>query len=123
PSPPMPRSDIIRDAKEDASGIFAGVSARTKNLFPEQKYWPLRDAGGHLRLSPGRHAIAVGAEGVGTKPELAERRSTLEDNAVVFDTLAFDVVAMVADDAARDGHFTVGIVNALDVNDAKDPAF
>ncbi|HND52135.1 MAG TPA: AIR synthase-related protein, partial [Pirellulaceae bacterium] len=64
----------------------------------------------------------------GTKPELIERLFTASVSAgrpdySLFERPAHDVVAMVADDAARHGHFTIGIVNCVDVNSADDAEF
>jgi len=116
--------DISPDAKEVASHTFADVVYATRYNFPEAAYRP-EYRNERYSLSPGPHRIIAGADGIGTKPELAERLATMNPNmsAEYFEGLAHDVIAMVADDAARDGHFVLGIMNALDVNSAEDPEF
>jgi len=53
--------------------------------------------------------IAITSDGIGTKIELAERVDT-------YDTLGFDLVAMVVDDLAAIGAQPVGLSNVLDVD-------
>lgn len=60
-----------------------------------------------------RH-VGVTTDGIGTKVEVAERQGR-------FDTLGWDLVAMVVDDLAANGSEPVAVVNCLDV-DRIDPA-
>lgn len=113
---------LVPDSKELAGNAFARVVARTRDCFPDPAYRPIDDGGG-TRVLTGRHALSVNSDGTGTKPELAERLFDATGNTVYFERPAHDVVAMVADDAARSGHFTVGIVNCVDVNSADHPGF
>jgi len=53
--------------------------------------------------------IGMSSDGIGTKIELAERLKK-------YDTIGFDLVAMVADDLAANGIETVNISNILDVD-------
>lgn len=53
--------------------------------------------------------IGMSSDGIGTKIELAERSG-------IYDTLGFDLVAMVADDLAANGLETVNFSNILDVD-------
>ncbi|MBD3224244.1 MAG: phosphoribosylformylglycinamidine cyclo-ligase [Caldithrix sp.] len=53
--------------------------------------------------------IGISSDGIGTKIELAERTG-------IYDTLGFDLVAMVADDLAANGLQTVNLSNILDVD-------
>lgn len=53
--------------------------------------------------------IASTTDGIGTKVEIAERTRT-------YDTLAFDLVAMVVDDLAAAGASPVALTNVLDVD-------
>ena len=53
--------------------------------------------------------IAMTSDGIGTKAELAERTG-------IYDTLGFDLVAMVADDLAASGIEPVNLSNILDVD-------
>jgi len=59
-------------------------------------------------------SIATTSDGIGTKVELAERTG-------VYDTLGFDLMAMVVDDLAAAGATPLSITNILDV-DTIDPA-
>lgn len=113
---------VVTDAKELAGGSFAAVARSTRDLFPESAYRPVDGPGG-VRLPFGPHRLAVNSDGTGTKPELAERLAAASGDYRYFERPAFDVVAMVADDAARHGQFTVGIVNCVDVNSAENAAF
>jgi phosphoribosylformylglycinamidine cyclo-ligase len=53
--------------------------------------------------------VGITSDGIGTKIELAERTG-------IYDTLGFDLVAMVADDLAGNGIEVVNISNILDVD-------
>lgn len=57
----------------------------------------------------GNQRIGIGSDGIGTKIELAERTG-------IYDTLGFDLVAMVADDLATAGFEATSISNIIDVN-------
>lgn len=117
----IPRPVVV-DAKELAGAGFAGVVKRTSGLFPETKYRPTEDPTG-TRLQLGPHHLSVNSDGTGTKPELAERLYEATGDASYFERPAHDVVAMVADDAARHGQFTLGIVNCVDVSSAENHDF
>jgi phosphoribosylformylglycinamidine cyclo-ligase len=58
--------------------------------------------------------VAISSDGIGTKAELAERTGA-------YDSLGFDLVAMVVDDLAAVGCEPVALSNVLDV-DRPDPA-
>lgn len=57
----------------------------------------------------GNQRIGIASDGIGTKIELAERTG-------IYDTLGFDLVAMVADDLATAGFEPTNISNIIDVN-------
>lgn len=121
-----PETKVITDAKENAALTFARVIEETRNLFPERKYRPkvlkARKLNAQYGINASPHLVFGNGDGIGTKPELAERLAMDRDFGH-FESLANDVVAMVADDAARFGYFTVGIVNNLDVNSAGSQEF
>jgi phosphoribosylaminoimidazole (AIR) synthetase len=117
----IPRPVVV-DSKELAGAGFAGVVKRTGELFPDSKYRPTSDPTG-TRLYLGPHQLSVNSDGTGTKPELAERLYEATGDASYFERPAHDVVAMVADDAARHGQFTLGIVNCVDVSSADNQDF
>lgn len=60
-------------------------------------------------LTFGDQRIGIASDGIGTKIELAERTG-------IYDTLGFDLVAMVADDLATAGFEPTNISNIIDVN-------
>ena len=71
---------------------------------------PLQDDGGFTgALDMGDFLLVQNDDGVGTKMEVAERLGK-------FDTLGYDLLAMVADDAACVGAETISITNTLDTN-------
>ncbi len=77
-----------------------------KNMIGE----PVTDEGSFAgTLDMGDFYIVQGDDGVGTKMEVAERIGK-------FDTLGFDLLAMVADDAICLGAETISITNTLDTN-------
>ena len=57
----------------------------------------------------GNQRIGIGSDGIGTKIELAERTG-------IYNTLGFDLVAMVADDLATAGCESTSISNIIDVD-------
>ena len=57
----------------------------------------------------GQERIGISSDGIGTKIELAERTG-------IYDTLGFDLVAMVADDLVTAGFDPVTISNIIDVD-------
>lgn len=60
-------------------------------------------------LQFGKQRIGIASDGIGTKIELAERTQ-------IYDTLGFDLVAMVADDLATAGFEPTNISNIIDVD-------
>ncbi|MCH2023834.1 MAG: AIR synthase-related protein [Saprospiraceae bacterium] len=60
-------------------------------------------------LTFGGQRIGIASDGIGTKIELAERTG-------IYDTLGYDLVAMVADDLATAGFEPTNISNIIDVN-------
>ena len=80
--------------------------ASRKNMIGE----PVTDEGSFAgMLDMGDFYIVQGDDGVGTKMEVAERIGK-------FDTLGFDLLAMVADDVICLGAETISITNTLDTN-------
>ncbi|RLD51539.1 MAG: phosphoribosylformylglycinamidine cyclo-ligase [Bacteroidetes bacterium] len=57
----------------------------------------------------GKERIGIGSDGIGTKAELAERTG-------IYDTLGYDLVAMVADDLAAMGFEPTNLSNIIDVD-------
>ena len=91
-----------RLAYENAKKTFAS----RKGMIGE----PVEDEGGFTgALDMGDFYIVQNDDGVGTKIEAAERVKK-------FDTLGYDLVAMVADDAACIGAECVSITNTIDTN-------
>ncbi len=88
-----------------------------KNTFKGRKGMigePLKDEGGFSgALDMGDYYIVQNDDGVGTKIIIAEKIEK-------YDTMAYDLIAMVADDAACLGAETISITNTLDVNKVDD---
>ncbi|MBT3864871.1 phosphoribosylformylglycinamidine cyclo-ligase [Candidatus Peregrinibacteria bacterium] len=84
-----------------------------KNTFASRKGLigePLQDDGGFTgAMDMGDFLLVQNDDGVGTKMEVAERLKK-------FDTLGYDLLAMVADDAACVGAETISLTNTLDTN-------
>lgn len=121
-------TEVIADAKENASVSFADVIRATAENFPEPAYQLERLQLGRVSEryaigNLGNKLISGNSDGIGTKAELAERLFAATGDYSHFTNPAHDLVAMVADDAAREGHFVLGIQNNLDVNTASDPRF
>jgi len=57
----------------------------------------------------GDQRIGIASDGVGTKIEIAERTG-------IFDTIGYDLVAMVADDLVTAGFIPTNLTNVIDVN-------
>ncbi|MBT4917163.1 phosphoribosylformylglycinamidine cyclo-ligase [Candidatus Peregrinibacteria bacterium] len=97
--------------KGDAASKVAYDNA--KKTFASRKGMigePLQDDGGFTgALDMGDFLLVQNDDGVGTKIEVAERIGK-------FDTMGYDLVAMVADDAACIGAETISLSNTLDVN-------
>lgn len=71
---------------------------------------PVLDKGGFAgSLDMGDYYLVQNDDGVGTKMEIAERINK-------YDSLGFDLIAMVADDAVCIGAETISVTNTLDVN-------
>ncbi len=71
---------------------------------------PLKDDGGFSgALDMGDYYLVQNDDGVGTKIQIAEMIGK-------YDTLGYDLVAMVADDAVCMGAETISLTNTLDVN-------
>jgi phosphoribosylformylglycinamidine cyclo-ligase len=115
------------DEKGLASRTFADVIRRTRDNFPDERYRPrllvARTVNEQYGIDAGRHLIAANADGTGTKPKLAERLADWNGDPRFYEGLAFDVSAMIADDAARNGYLVPAVINCLDVNSAENPAF
>jgi len=95
--------DCSRKALSWAEKTFANRTGKPGGLAPglEEAFATI------LEFGPVR--IAVTSDGIGTKIELAERTE-------IYDTLGFDLVAMVVDDLAAVGADPVAISNILDVD-------
>lgn len=84
-----------------------------KNTFPGRKGMigqPVADEGGFTgAIDMGDYYLLQNSDGVGSKIVIAEKTGK-------FDTLGYDLLAMVVDDAACVGAETISITNTIDVN-------
>lgn len=114
---------LTNDEKSIASFEMGSVIRQTAGNFPDERFRPhLISDTGHYTIAgidPSPYSIWVTADGVGTKPQLAEGLYAGNGDPGVFETLAFDTLAMIDGDEARFGRFMVGAVEILDLNSAK----
>ncbi len=93
-------------ASKIAYSFARSTFASRKNMIGE----PVTDEGSFAgMLDMGDFYIVQGDDGVGTKMEVAERIGK-------FDTLGYDLLAMVADDVICLGAETISISNTIDTN-------
>lgn len=122
-------TELSPDQKGFASLTLGQVIAETRTNFPDPRFQPqifAETAQYHLYgINPAPYPFYVTADGIGTKPELAERLAELNRainsgraNYEHFQSLAQDTFAMVESDQARFGYFTLGIANVIDMNQA-----
>lgn len=113
--------ELPPDQKGSASLTLGEVIVRTRRNFPDKRFQPqvyLDTPQYHLYgINPYPYLIWVTADGIGTKPELAERL-TEDGDASYFESLAFDTFAMIESDEARWGRFLLGVANVVDTNTA-----
>lgn len=114
---------LTPDQKGQASLALGDVIDQTRDNFPDPRFRPI------LRATIGMYRLTTfnvypyeedtgSPDGIGTKPELAERLSIANSDPKYFEGLYFDTLAMVESDAARFGKIVLGIVNIVDVNQA-----
>lgn len=108
------------DLKIQASTIFGDVLKHTADNFPIARYRPqFKSITGFYKpgvLDTSPYGTWPTADGIGTKPELAERLYDQNRNPEVFGTLPFDLYAMIDGDAARSGMQLLGIVQEFQFN-------
>lgn len=109
----------MADYKEAGVDILAGDKASkiaykfAKSTFSSRKNMignPVTDEGSFAgMMDMGEFYLVQGDDGVGTKIEIAEKINK-------FDTMGYDLLAMVCDDAICLGAETISITNTLDTN-------
>lgn len=114
--------ELSADQKGQASSTLGDVIVQTRENFPDPRYRPqvfLDTPQYHIYgINPTPYSIWVTADGIGTKPELAERLFSYYEDPSYFESLAFDTFAMIESDEARWGRFLLGIVQIIDTNTA-----
>ncbi len=110
-SPPTDARLGDLDRKDRASAIAARYAERTHAFRAGRDGACDESLRSHYAQSTriGSARVATTTDGIGTKVELAERTR-------IYDTLAFDLVAMVTDDLAAAGATSLSITNVLDVD-------
>lgn len=121
-------NELSPDQKGQASLTLGEVIQKTRQNFPDGRYHPsvyLDTPQYHIYgIDSTPYRIWVTADGIGTKPELAERLSEVnsrmsgEPNYNRFGNLAYDTFAMIDGDEARFGRQLLGIANIIDMNEA-----
>lgn len=119
--------ELHTDEKGKASLTLGDVIKQTISNYPDPRFRPkIYEQTSHYIIAgidPSPYGFWVTADGIGTKPELAERlySESLEGLAPlpeVFESLAFDTLAMIDGDEARFGRYLVGVAEILDMNSA-----
>lgn len=113
---------LSQDEKSVASIEMGAVVRQTADNFPDVRYRPdITLATSHYTfagIDPYPYEIWPTADGIGTKPELAERLFTSDGDPSSFETLAFDTMAMVKGDEDRFGRFMLGVAEVVDWSSA-----
>lgn len=107
----MKQSGVDIDLGNECSRIAFDWAKKTFSNRPSGQGNPLPSVIGGFSsvMDFGGVKIGMSSDGIGTKIELAERTG-------IYDTIGFDLVAMVADDLAANGIETVNLSNILDVD-------
>lgn len=121
------KQELRPDEKGKASLTLGDVIRQTKDNYPDPRFRPkIYKQTSHYTIAgidSSPYSFWVTADGIGTKPELAERlytESIVDNNPTleVFEGLAFDTLAMIDGDEARFGRYMVGIAEVIDTNTA-----
>lgn len=124
----MAGTELHHDEKAKASLTLGDVIRQTAKNYPDPRFHPkIFEQTTHYTLAgidPSPYSVWVTADGIGTKPELAERlhtESIAQGNPApdLFESLAFDTLAMIDGDEARFGRYMVGVAEIVDVNSAE----
>lgn len=117
----MSETRLSPDQKGQASLNFSQVILDTQHLHPDSRFHGslIKDMGVYKigALKP-HYPIWVTTDGIGTKPELAERLATETGDSKYYESLAYDTFAMIDGDVARFGFVLAGIAHVLDYNKA-----
>ncbi len=105
------KSGVDIDLGNRASSVAYGYAKKTfRNRAGKKGQVSIKTDGSFSNLILfGKERIGIGSDGIGTKAEIAERTR-------IYDTLGFDLVAMVADDLAVMGFEPTNLSNVLDVD-------
>ena len=120
-------TELVHDEKGLASMTLGEVVRQTSGNYPDFRFHPrIYENTSHYTIAgidPSPYSFWPTADGIDPKPELAERlyaRSVVEGfpEAQLFESLAFDTLAMIDGDEARFGRYMVGAANIIDMNTA-----
>lgn len=105
------QSGVDIDLGNACSRIAYSYAKKTFSNRPAGSGNPLPGADGGFAsiMDYGGVKVGMSSDGIGTKIELAERTG-------IYNTIGYDLVAMVADDLAANGIETVNLSNILDVD-------
>lgn len=111
------------ELKSEASLLMGDVIRQTADNYPDPRFRlkVLKETTHYTiaAIDPKPYFFWPTADGIGTKPELAERLFTSDGDPANFETLFFDTAAMVEEDEYRFGRFPVGIAEVVDMNSSK----
>lgn len=120
----MASTELSPDQKGQASLVLHDVVKGSFENFPDKRFQPqvIRETSYYTiaQIKPEPYGFWPTGDGIGTKPEFAERLFTSNGDPANFESLAHDVFAMVAGDEDRWGRFMVGVVEVIDLNSADD---
>lgn len=112
--------ELKPDLKGQAALTLHDVLDQTSDNFPDPRYRPVtkrvNSYYSHPTFNVYPHKLAITADGVGTKPEIAERLIEVEKKPELFEGLAYDVLSMIEGDTSRWGYFLIGAANIIDTN-------
>ena len=116
-------TELSPDQKGAASLTLGEVIVQTRTNFPDPRFHPivLSESGQSHRYGIDTQGFTswLNADGIGTKPEFAERLFSEDGDPSHFETLAFDTFAMIESDVARNGQILLGIAHIIDTNTAE----
>lgn len=118
--------ELSPDLKGQASLTLGDVIVQTRENFPDSRFHPvvLSESRQYHRYGINTHGFLVwpNADGIGTKPEFAERLFSDDGDPSHFETLSFDTFAMIKGDNDRNGQILLGIAHIIDTNTAENSA-
>ena len=116
-------TELSPDLKGQASLTLGDVIVATRTNFPDPRFHPqvISESRQYHRFGIDTRGFLAwpNADGIGTKPEFAERLFSEDNDPSHFETLAYDSFAMIEGDVYRNGQILLGIAHIIDTNTAE----